>query len=259
MESNTVHKKPLGIGSFVSYGDNANPRKVGVLVKEEKQRPNVFAMNYEAGRFDPVGSTFRVVWPSGASSSVSQSAIDGPGGWRREPGEASPEEVSEAKTRSEQWTAARKRENEEQIAIRNAWREENRKRAALVEGAHGWIIFEIEVDDTDLMSDYFGTKTIKQWTLAPFAGKRRTEKVLERALSEFFELKSLKWKSVKEYRRHGVPTFRATVEGMDQVDTYGGGRSTPYLQVSFGYGAESNDEPFTEGCLAKWMETQERE
>lgn len=85
-------KADLEPGSIVSYGDQANPRRKAVVtdIKDMYGSEVIFLENYN-------------------KSHCSTTALDGPGGWHREEGKLSAEEIDGLKGMHEIMMEARRR------------------------------------------------------------------------------------------------------------------------------------------------------
>ena len=148
----------LPLGARVSYSDMANPRRVYVVI-------------------ETAGGTYgqKAIREDGQNASnVSQSYIDGPGGWERAPGEASAEEIERLKQLHTDYMQGVKTEQARQ-------REERAQRGAIGEqllaermpaGTAAVLIATYMIDDCDSMTDYFHAKTGRRVILAFSSHKR---------------------------------------------------------------------------------------
>lgn len=143
----------LPVGARVSYGDMANPRQVAIVVEAEIKRGYgqkcVFVEDYH-------------------SSYVSQAAIDGLGGWKREKGEANKLYIEALVQKAEQKKLDRTKASE----MKAQKREAAIKRGAIIletekqKGAVAVIVAELRKNQSDLMTDYHGSTTKKTIILA---------------------------------------------------------------------------------------------
>ena len=153
-----VQHTSLPLGARGSYGDAINLRKVYVVIESTGS-----AHGQKAIRQDGKNAT-----------TVSQSYIDGPGGWQREPGEATAEEIAHlqqlhtAHVQEVQTTQTRERdERAERLALGKRLLAER-----MPAGTVAVLIAEHETDASDIMTDYFATKTGRRVILAFSTHKR---------------------------------------------------------------------------------------
>ncbi|MBN2061698.1 MAG: hypothetical protein JW882_14905 [Deltaproteobacteria bacterium] len=150
-----VRKNPLlPVGTRVSYGDMANPRQEAVVVSEEvgKYRYGqrcIFVEDYH-------------------ESDVNKADIEGPGGWRLEQGMATKEEIEDLKLKAEEAKNRRFEERKSKEEQRKQFREKGK---ALIEAkkpdwAKAVIMAIHEVDESDPMTDYFGSRHDRSILLA---------------------------------------------------------------------------------------------
>ncbi len=164
----------LTIGTRVSYSDMANPHSVAVVVGDA---PDGQSQTYSLSQGMKLNqSSVPVVFlESYSKSTVSMTAIEGPGGWQLEDGIETAETVAELITKSDEKLNAVRANREAQSELR-AQRIEIGK--ALYEelapaGTKAVIMAEHEVDDCDSMSDYFNVKTTKRVVLGYSKHTRR--------------------------------------------------------------------------------------
>lgn len=148
----------LPLGARVSYGDMANPRRVYVITETTGGMYGQKAIREDGQN----------------ASNVSQSHIDGPGGWQREPGEASPEQIEHLKQLHAAHLLNVKTEQDRQRIERDHRLALGKKLLAerMPAGTAAVIIAEYEIDDCDIMTDYFSTKTGRRVILAFSTHKR---------------------------------------------------------------------------------------
>ncbi len=155
----------LKIGSKVSYGDMANPRKQGIITGTKGTNPNMYVLG--AG-MKAAGEMFMVTFDNHVSE-VSQGIIDGPGGWQEDNEPiASQEEIDGIKLACEvhQSEMAETRKRGLEQTERDIEKGKALFEAAKPEWAKAVIIAEMEIDDCDMQSDYFNTKTGRTILLA---------------------------------------------------------------------------------------------
>lgn len=148
----------LPLGARVSYSDMANPRRVYVVIETTGS-----IYGQKAIRDDGQNAT-----------AVSQSYIDGPGGWEREPGEASAEEIERLKQLHAEHTQGVQTERARQQAERDQRLTLGQQLLAerMPAGTVSVIIAQYEINDCDSMTDYFATKTGRSVILAFSSHKR---------------------------------------------------------------------------------------
>ena len=142
----------LKLGQVVSYGDMANPEQEAVVVEI---RGNQYGQR----------CIFR---EDHHESHVSMTQIEGLGGWKLVNEIANTEEIEELKQKRVEKLGIQKIEQELKEQQRQARIE--RGKAIFTEKRPDWakavIVAEYEVDESDIMTDYFSTRTKKTLILA---------------------------------------------------------------------------------------------
>jgi len=142
-----VKTSGLFLGQVVSYGDMANSRHEAVVIEEHGE------MYGQACIFrDTFGKT-----------TVSQTSIDGPGGWHKEDEITDGVEIAYLIKQSE---LAQQRQMNEHAQQRQTREDTLAKGKAIAErirpsSAKAAIVARLEQDQSDSQSDYFGSKTVK--------------------------------------------------------------------------------------------------
>ena len=146
---------PLPLGTVVSYGDMANPRRRFVVVEGEPKAYGQQCVSIEDG-------------PPHLAQ-VSRASIDGPGGWHVDSAEPwSPEACSALFARGVAEQQARAERRHQEHLAREA--DTARGRAIIESIRPAWaercIMAELERDESDPASDYFATSTARRVLLA---------------------------------------------------------------------------------------------
>lgn len=156
----------IEIGSKVSYGDQANPRKQGIVTDSKGTNPNMFSLG--TGKMTPVGESFTVTFDNHVSE-VFQTSIDGPGGWEEDNEPlATQDEIESIKLACEVFQskmAETRKRGQEQTG-----RDFEKGKAIIEANKPAWaksvIVAQFEIDDCDMQSDHFNTKTDRTILLA---------------------------------------------------------------------------------------------
>jgi len=214
------------IGRWLSWGDMANPRRAGVVVKLGDRPVAVFGAN----GLEPGGKCFRVVFEDlHISHDVHERTVDAGHAWRwedRDPLTA--EQCAELLTKAEAKQAAdraeldRKREEEtrrahvfaEELAtVRPAW-------------AKAAIIAELQKDDCDYQTDYFNSITTRRIVLAWSKHRRDLFPEMRKAAARHPETEHLATADAKAEHREKYSMGRGYF--LQAGSTYSGWRVEKY-------------------------------
>ena len=176
-EQDEAKARGLQIGERVSYGDRANRRDFGVIVKIDGGPAGVggqtFVLNFGGGRKEhliPAWRELTIVYPDTLRiNKAHETEIFQPGGWTYHPG---PKESAE--NCAQLLTAANKKrqqdraaEEMERAAATAAYNKTKARFEALKPaGAKAVIIAEMHEDQSDLQTDYHGHTVTRQILLA---------------------------------------------------------------------------------------------
>jgi hypothetical protein len=155
------------VGRRLSWGDRANPERQGTVVKVEKD-PSVTVMILGSQGFKPAGREMTVIFDDLTVHRVHETIVTGHAWkWLDQPDKL-PElceellqvaEAKEAKERQERMAEQEERQRQCKAFVA----ELERRRPPWAKAA---LIAEREIDDCDIMTDYFATKTGKRLILA---------------------------------------------------------------------------------------------
>jgi hypothetical protein len=145
----------LPLGAVVSYGDQANPRRRAVVTRIDA---------------DPSGYGQPCIYiESLHKTTVSKSAIDGPGGWRLEPDEVwTVPQIQDLEARANKLFILEQenRELKAQLAKKTCDEAKTKGAPKVPAGAKYVIVANRMKDDSDSQSDYFNSKTEESILLA---------------------------------------------------------------------------------------------